>query len=75
VSSLRLIRGAQSISLVVNELVGTALVVVLVLLPWILGGLDPTREDLTLSILMSLGSGVLSVGARVLSVLDTAGSA
>lgn len=74
VSSLLRIRGVRSTSLVVNELVGTALVVVLVLVPWVLGGLDPTREDLTWSILLSLGSGVLSVGALVLSVLDTADS-
>jgi hypothetical protein len=59
--------------LLVNELLGTAAVVALVSIPWILGGLHPTREDLTWAILLSFGSGFLSVGALVLAVLDIAG--
>jgi hypothetical protein len=43
---------------------------VLVLLPWVLGGFHPTREDFTWSILLSLGAGFLSVGAMVLSILE-----
>jgi hypothetical protein len=57
--------------LLVNEIVGSAAVLVLVLLPWILGGFHPTREDLTWAILLSFGSGFLSVGALILSVFDT----
>jgi hypothetical protein len=37
----------------------------------VIGGLDPTREDLTWSILLSLGAGFLSVAALILSILDT----
>jgi hypothetical protein len=70
-SSLARVRSIRSTTLVANELAGTAVVVVLVLLPWILGGLDPTREDLTWAILLSLGAGFLSVSALVLSILDT----
>jgi hypothetical protein len=72
VSSLARVRGIRSPTLVVNELVGTAVVAVLVLLPWALGGLHPTREELTLAILLSFGSGFLSVSALVLSILDAA---
>jgi hypothetical protein len=71
IASLARVRGIESATLLANELAGTALVVVLVLLPWVLGGLHPTREDFTWSILLSLGAGFLSVGALVLSVLDT----
>jgi hypothetical protein len=71
VSSLARVRGIESPTLLANELLGTAMVVVLVLLPWVIGGLDPTREDLTWSILLSLGAGFLSVAALILSILDT----
>jgi hypothetical protein len=55
-----------------NEIAGTAAVAVLVVLPWALGGFHPSREDLAWAILISLGSGFLSVGALILSVIDTA---
>jgi hypothetical protein len=58
--------------LVVNELLGTLAVALLVVLPWILGGFHPSREDLTWAILLSLGTGFLSVGAIMLSILDIA---
>ena len=58
--------------LLVNELLGTAAVVALVLTPWILGGLHPTREDLTWAILLAFGAGFVSVGSLVLSVFDSA---
>jgi hypothetical protein len=76
VDTLARARGVLSVSgspiLLANELLGTAAVVLLVTLPWILGGFHPTREDLTWAILLSFGSGFLSVGALVLSALDTA---
>jgi hypothetical protein len=56
----------------VNEVAGTVAVLALVSIPWILGGFHPTREDLTWAILLSFASGFLSVGALVLSLLDTA---
>jgi hypothetical protein len=75
VDSVRLIRqlaGHKGASvLVLNEIAGTAAVAVLVVLPWALGGFHPSREDLTWAILISLGSGFLSVGALILSVIDT----
>ena len=57
---------------VVNELVGSLAVLLLVLIPWVLGGLHPSREDLTWAILLSFASGFFSVSALVLSVFDTA---
>jgi hypothetical protein len=65
-------RATGSAALVVNELVGTAAVVLLVTLPWILGGIDPSREDLAWSILLAFGSGFLSVSAMVLFAFDIA---
>jgi hypothetical protein len=65
-------RATGSNVLLVNEVLGTAAVLTLVAVPWILGGLHPTREDLTWAILLSFASASLSVGALVLSVLDIA---
>jgi hypothetical protein len=59
-------------ALVVNEIVGTLAVVLLVTIPWILGGLDPSREDLTWAVLLSFGTAFLSVLALVVSVFDIA---
>jgi hypothetical protein len=56
--------------LVLNELLGTAAVLALVVIPWALGGLDPSREDLTWSILLSLAAGFVSAAAVVLSVFE-----
>jgi hypothetical protein len=64
-------RSARSPILLANELLGTVAVLVLVVLPWVLGGLHPTREDLTWAILLSFASGLLSVSTLVLSVFDT----
>jgi len=61
-----------SIALLVNEVVGSLGVLTLVVLPWLLGGLHPTREDLTWAILLSFASGFLSILALVLSVFDVA---
>ncbi len=41
-----------------------------VAIPWVLGGLHPTREDLTWAILLSLATGFLCTGTLVLSVFD-----
>jgi hypothetical protein len=56
--------------LAVTEIIGSVSVVVLVALPWILGGLEPSRGDLTWAILISLGNGILSVCAIVLTAFD-----
>jgi hypothetical protein len=60
--------------LLANEIAGTIGVVLIVLLPWILGGIDPTREDLTWSILISFATAFLSLATLLLSVFDIAGS-
>jgi hypothetical protein len=72
VDSLRRVRGVGETSraLLINELLGTALVVFIVALPWILGGIDPSCEDLTWSILLSFTVGFLSVATMVLSAFD-----
>jgi hypothetical protein len=67
-------RSTRSTALYVNEIAGTVGVVVLVLIPWILGGLRPTREDLTWAILLAFASGFLSISAVVMSIFDTARS-
>jgi len=57
-------------ALLVNELLGTAGVLAIVTIPWVLGGLRPTREDLAWAILLSFGVGFISVCAMALSVFD-----
>jgi hypothetical protein len=58
---------AGSTALVVNEVVTDALALVTVATPWVLGGLRPTREDLTWAILLAFTGGFLSIGATVMS--------
>jgi hypothetical protein len=72
VDSLLRLRGVRSIALVANELFATALTVPIVVLPWALGGLEPTREDLTWSILLAFAAGLLSIAAIVMSAFDVA---
>jgi hypothetical protein len=74
VDSVRRIRqaGGASPTLLLNELIGTAAVVFIVALPWVLGGIDPSREDLTWSIMLAFGAGFLSVSTLVLSAYDLA---
>jgi hypothetical protein len=76
VDSVIRIRGVAkttgSVALLANEVVTSALALVLIVLPWILGGLHPTREDLTWAILLSFAAGFLSISATVMSVFDIA---
>lgn len=53
-----------------NEIFATALTILLIVLPWVLGGLRPAREDLTWAILLSFAAGFLSICATVMSVFD-----
>jgi hypothetical protein len=75
VDSLRRIRSVAELTgsrtLLANELAGTACVVLLVVVPWALGGFHPTREDLTWAILLSFAAGFLSLTTILLSVFDT----
>ena len=66
----RMVSNIGSRLLVATEIVGSIGVVVLVLVPWILGGLEPSRGDLTWAILISFGTGFLSVCAIVLTAFD-----
>jgi len=61
-----------STALLVNEVVTSMMVVVLIVTPWALGGLHPTREDLTWAILLSFAAGFLSISATVMSAFDIA---
>jgi uncharacterized membrane protein YoaK (UPF0700 family) len=74
-SALR-VRGVKkatgSTALLAKEVLATAMVVVLIVTPWALGGLHPTREDLTWAILLSFAAGFLSISATVMSALDIA---
>lgn len=76
IDSLLRVRGVAGATgspvLLVNEVLGSAAVLALVVTPWILGGLHPSREDLTWAVLLSFAAGFLSVSALVLSVFDTA---
>jgi hypothetical protein len=65
-------RATRSTGLLVNEVVTTLLSLVLLTLPWALGGLHPDRQDLTWAILLAFAAGFLSVAATVLSAFDIA---
>lgn len=58
--------------LVMMEIVGTAVVVLMVVLPLATGGLSPGREDLVPPILLSLGVAFLSTVVLVLTLFDIA---
>src|SRR5919106_3996641 len=76
VDSVVRVRGVRrvtgSTALLVNEVVTTALTAVLIFLSWVLGGLRPTREDLTWAIILAFAAGFLSIGAVVISAFDVA---
>jgi hypothetical protein len=63
-------RTTRSLSLFLNEVVGTLGVVLIVVVPWALGGLHPTREDLTWSILVAFATAFLSICVLVLTAFD-----
>jgi hypothetical protein len=56
-----------STALVVNEVVTSTLALVMVATPWVLGGLRPTREDLTWALLLAFATGFLIMGTTVMS--------
>jgi hypothetical protein len=64
-------RVTGSTAMLANEVVGSIGVVFIVLLPWILGGIDPSREDFTWAILCR-SRWLLSLITVVLSVFDLA---
>ena len=54
------------------EILGTIGVLLLVVLPWILGGFEPTREHFMWAILIAFVIGFISFSAVVLSAFDVA---
>jgi hypothetical protein len=60
----------RSTAVLVNDVVSSAGILALVVIPWVVGGLHPTREDLTWAILLSLTTGFLCTYTLVLSVFD-----
>jgi hypothetical protein len=71
----RLARSNASPTLLVTEVVGTLLTILGITVPWILGGLEPSREDLTWSILLAFAAGFISIWAMVLTAFDIGGRA
>jgi 2-iminobutanoate/2-iminopropanoate deaminase len=69
---VRATRVTQSRTLLLNEIAGTVGVAAIVALPWILGGLRPSREDLTLAAFLALATAFASVSAMALSTFDLA---
>jgi hypothetical protein len=57
-------------SFALNEVGGTVGVLALVVIPWLLGGLHPSREDFTWAIFLSLLVGFFSTSTVLLSVFD-----
>jgi hypothetical protein len=72
VDSVRRVRGLDkgSIALVAMEVVTTGMAVALVVIPWVLGGFHPSREDLTWAIILAFAAGFLSISATVMSAFD-----
>ena len=70
------IRGVAKVTgsrtMLVMEVVTSVMALALIVTPWALGGLRPTREDLTWAILLSFAAGFLSIGATVMSAFDIA---
>jgi hypothetical protein len=64
------VKVAGSSSFPLLEVAGTIGVLALVLIPWLLGGLHPSREDFTWAILLSLLVGFFSTSTVLLSVFD-----
>jgi hypothetical protein len=67
---VRLPRGARYRALVVNEIATTLLSLTLVALPWVLGGLRPSREQLAASFILALVAAFVSTCAFVMSAFD-----
>lgn len=65
-------KATGSTALLVNEVVTSVMAVVLIVTPWAVGGLHPTRKDLTWAILLAFAAGFLSISATVMSVFDIA---
>ena len=76
VSTVKAVRACVRVTglrlLVMMEVVGTAVVALMVILPLAAGGLRPDREDFVPALLLSLGIGFLSTCVLVLTLFDIA---
>lgn len=76
VSTVRAVRRSYRVTglrlLVMMEVVGTAMVALMIILPLATGGLSPERDDLVPGILLSLAIGFLSTCVLVLTLFDIA---
>lgn len=76
VSTARGVRPVMQVTgnrtLAINEVIGTAGVALIVILPLVTGRLSPSREDLVPSILIALGVAFLSTCVLVLTLFDIA---
>jgi hypothetical protein len=59
--------------LVGSEVIATAGAVLVITVPWVLGGVDPSREDFTWAILLAFASGIFSIWAMVMIAFDIGG--
>ena len=71
----RLTRSYRSPMLLATETLGTFGTVLGITLPWILGGLEPGREDITWMILLAFATGFIGIWAMVLTAFDIGGRA
>ena len=55
---------------VINEVVGSILLVIMVALPWVLGGISPTREHLAASFVLALVAAFVSTCTFVIAAFD-----
>ena len=73
VSTVRTLRRAMDLNLLVMiEVVGTVVIGLMIILPVVLGGFSPDREDLVPGILLSLGIAFLGTWVLVLTLFDIA---
>ena len=74
VDSVVRVRGVGKVTgsraMLVNEIVTTMLAILVIVVPWALGGLHPTREDLTWAIVLAFAAGFLSIAATVMTAFD-----
>ncbi|MGW5580364.1 hypothetical protein [Micromonospora chokoriensis] len=62
----------KSVAFIINEVTSTAAVVILVALPWVLGGWVPPPSAFVPSLLLALGSGFFSTVALVMTLFGPA---
>jgi hypothetical protein len=68
------VRGVAEITgsrgMLLTEISTTGLTVLVIVVPWALGGFHPTREDLTWAIILAFAAGFISIAATVMTAFD-----